>query len=68
MVRVAALFTRANSVYRALGADCFDSRRDARTFDLACPVVVVERQCKARREATPARFAAFLLDLARACA
>lgn len=39
MRRVAALFTRADSVYRELGADCYDAQRDARTFDLACPVV-----------------------------
>jgi hypothetical protein len=38
-VRVAALFTRRKSVYRSLGADCYDVDRDARTFDLACPVV-----------------------------
>lgn len=37
--RVAALFTRRRSVYHALGADCYDASRDARTFDLACPVV-----------------------------
>lgn len=39
MSRVAALFTRPKSVYSALGADCYDAKRDARTFDLACPVV-----------------------------
>lgn len=39
MSRVAALFTRRDSVYRSLGADCYDVDRDARTFDLACPVV-----------------------------
>lgn len=38
-MRVAALFTRPESVYGQLGADCFDSNRDARTFDLACPVI-----------------------------
>jgi hypothetical protein len=37
--RVAALFVRRDSVYRELGADCYDIERDARTFDLACPVV-----------------------------
>lgn len=39
MSRVAALFVRADSHYRDLGADCFDLARDARTFDLSCPVV-----------------------------
>lgn len=38
-MRVAALFVRADSVYRGLGVDCFDERRDARSFDLGCPVV-----------------------------
>lgn len=38
-MRVAALFVRADSVYRTLGADCYDQKRDARSFDLACPVV-----------------------------
>lgn len=38
-MRVAALFTRARSVYGELGADCFDAVRDARSFDLSCPVV-----------------------------
>jgi hypothetical protein len=40
MPRVAALFCRKNSVYRSFdGVDVFDIDRDARTFDLACPVV-----------------------------
>lgn len=39
MTRVAALFTRSDSVYRQLGVDCYDAQRDARTFDLGCPVV-----------------------------
>lgn len=39
MIAVAALFTRRDSVYQTLGADCFDVERDARTFDLSCPVV-----------------------------
>jgi hypothetical protein len=38
-MRVAALFARRTSVYFELGADCYDEDRDARTFDLACPVV-----------------------------
>lgn len=38
-MRVAALFARRTSVYFDLGADCYDEDRDARTFDLACPVV-----------------------------
>lgn len=38
-MRVAALFTRERSEYAALGADCYPASRDARTFDLACPVV-----------------------------
>lgn len=36
---VAALFVRKDTVYRELGAECFDIERDARTFDLAGPVV-----------------------------
>lgn len=39
MTRVAALFVRARSHYADLGADCYDAERDARTFDLAAPVV-----------------------------
>lgn len=38
-MRVAALFTRERSEYQALGADCYPASRDARTFDLAAPVV-----------------------------
>lgn len=37
--RVAALFVRAGSVYAGLGCDCYDMARDARSFDLAAPVV-----------------------------
>lgn len=36
---VAALFTRPNTVYRSLGVECFDASRDARLFDLSCPVI-----------------------------
>ncbi|MEO8059064.1 MAG: hypothetical protein ABI671_12115 [Burkholderiales bacterium] len=36
---VAALFTRSDSIYRELDVECFGATRDARTFDLACPVV-----------------------------
>lgn len=39
MTRVAALFVRRMSVYRRLGCDCYDADRDARTFDLAAPVI-----------------------------
>jgi hypothetical protein len=39
VTRVAALFTRADSVYRSLGVECFDLARDARTFDLSSPVI-----------------------------
>ena len=38
-VKVAALFTRADSVYRALGVECFDLARDARSFELDCAVI-----------------------------
>lgn len=33
------LCTRADSVYRDLGADCFDLARDARTYMGTAPVV-----------------------------
>ena len=36
---VAALFTCASGPYASLGCDVFDIARDARTFDLSCPVV-----------------------------
>lgn len=36
---VAALFCCRSGPYAALGCDVFDVERDARTFDLACPVV-----------------------------
>lgn len=36
---VAALFVQRSSVYRRLGVEVFDAERDARTFDLSCPVV-----------------------------
>ena len=37
---VAALFVTPRSVYKSMhDVDCFDSGRDARTFDLRCPVV-----------------------------
>lgn len=39
MSRVAALFTMADGPYPRLGVDAFDIERDARTFDLSCPVV-----------------------------
>ena len=35
----AVLCTRADSVYRGLGADCFDLARDARTYHGTAPVV-----------------------------
>lgn len=39
-MRVAALFTTPASVYKTLpDVDAFDAERDARTFDLGCPVV-----------------------------
>lgn len=38
-MRAAALFTRADSHYLALGLDCYDERRDARTFAGSSPVV-----------------------------
>lgn len=39
MTRVAALFACRSGPYSALGCDVYDIDRDARTFDLACPVV-----------------------------
>lgn len=33
------MFTQPRSVYHSLGADCYDEARDARSFDLSCPVV-----------------------------
>lgn len=36
---VAALFVQPGGVYSSLGCDTFDIERDARTFDLSCPVV-----------------------------
>lgn len=37
---VAALFVRRSSFYKSMaGVECFDADRDARTFDLSCPVV-----------------------------
>lgn len=38
-MRVAVLFACAGGPYAELGADVYDVKRDARTFDLACPVV-----------------------------
>lgn len=38
-MRVAALFACASGPYGALGCDVYDVTRDARTFDLAAPVV-----------------------------
>lgn len=38
-VMVAALFVQSRGVYSSLGVEVFDVHRDARTFDLACPVV-----------------------------
>lgn len=38
-MNVAALFTMADGHYPALGVECYDIERDARTFDLARPVV-----------------------------
>jgi hypothetical protein len=35
----AVLFTTSTGPYAALGAECFDLARDARTFDLSRPVV-----------------------------
>lgn len=53
---VAALFCRKDSVYRSLGCDVYDIDRDARTFDLAKPVVA-HPPCRAwgnfRRQAKP---------------
>lgn len=40
MTLVAALFVRADSVYKTLpGVDCYDIERDARTWPGGCPVV-----------------------------
>ena len=39
VMNVAALFTRPDSIYKSMGADCFDLERDARTFELDRPVV-----------------------------
>jgi hypothetical protein len=40
MQTVAALFVRADSVYKTLaGVDCYDAERDARTWPGGCPVV-----------------------------
>jgi hypothetical protein len=40
MTAVAALFVRADSVYKTLpGVDCYDEKRDARTFGGGMPVV-----------------------------
>lgn len=40
MIQVAALFTRADSVYRTIpGVDCWDIERDARNFPGGMPVV-----------------------------
>lgn len=40
MIQVAALFVRADSIYKTLpGVDCYDSERDARTWPGGCPVV-----------------------------
>lgn len=36
---VAALFVRADNHYAEFGVDCYDIERDARTFDLSCPVI-----------------------------
>lgn len=40
MNAVAVLFVTPRSVYKSIpGVDCYDLERDARTFDLSCPVV-----------------------------
>lgn len=40
MIPVAALFVRADSVYKKMpGVDCYDIERDARTWAGGCPVV-----------------------------
>lgn len=36
---VVVLFVRPGSVYRAMGLDCYDRERDARTWPGGCPVV-----------------------------
>ena len=36
---IAALFVRDDSIYKARGLDCYDRRRDARTFAGAGPVI-----------------------------
>lgn len=36
---VAALFVRSDNHYGVMGVDCYDIERDARTFDLAKPVI-----------------------------
>lgn len=39
-MKIAALFVLPNSIYKTLpGVDCYDEQRDARTFDMSCPVV-----------------------------
>lgn len=58
-MRVAALFTRRDSVYRGFEeVECFDATRDARTFNLDCPVIA-HPPCRAwgrlRKVAKPRR-------------
>lgn len=72
---LAVLFVRDQSIYKAMGLDCYDRRRDARTFAGAGPVIAhppcrtwfKSRVPQWEREATPPAFAAWLVELARRC-